>query len=381
MPRPLPEILSNTLDQSGTGASLYFDRGFDRFAADGRLPDGSKQAFLTAFAASFKPRKGHYDEVLARRVETLRARGARQLNLFAHSRLAVGLGLPSPIEVGFLLDRRTGSPYLPGSSVKGLARATAQLVHESELASEARDFWGTHHRRVFGPASGDGIPARGEVEFFDAFPASWPDLEVDILTPHHQGYYAGIDAVAADWDEPVPVPFLTVAPRTEFLFWVRGNEEDVGQVEAVLSLGLEWLGIGGKKSAGYGVFGLQPPRGLEPSQAARPTASAAYSSRPQFVALTDEKAAPPTKRRPTKAEFQVSDFDQKLERIRSLGSNIAGQAGPHLEWFATLQSPEPRRAAAECLVNALGLKSVKRKAKEGSEPWAAVLAEYLASHE
>lgn len=337
MPRPLPEALARTLDQAGSGASLYFDRGFAGFEADGRLPEGSKQTFLNDFVGSFQFRKGRYDEVLARRVETLHAQGAHQIKLFARSRLVIGLGLPSPIETGFLLDRRTGAPYLPGSTVKGLARATATLVKDGELASEALAFWCEHHRRVFGPASGDGIPARGEVQFFDAFPATWPNLEVDILTPHHQGYYAETEAVAADWDEPVPVPFLTVAPRTEFLFFIGGNEEDTRQVKALLSLGLEWLGIGGKKSAGYGVFEPPPSQALVVRQAPRPTASAPHQTRQQFEALPSRKAAPPPK--------QHGDTFWKAARLEMEGRTLVAIHGKKRALGEREQLPKAFREA------------------------------------
>jgi CRISPR-associated protein Cmr6 len=265
---------------------LYFDKGFGGYAQGwvGALPTGAKQDFLDQFVASYPGRGARYREMFDRRSQSMALAGAKKVELFTASRLAIGLGLPSPIETGFLLDRRTGAPYLPGSSVKGLARATAVLIAMGELPCEPKEFWTAEAiARVFGPETGaDSGPAKGKVIFYDAFPVSWPRLEVDILTTHHQAYYTGDDptTVAADWDEPVPVPFLTVAAGTKFAFYIKGAEGDVAEVLALLRLGLDWLGIGGKKSAGYGVFSAEP----QPRQAPQP-------------ARRENRVAPPERRR------------------------------------------------------------------------------------
>jgi hypothetical protein len=93
---------------------------------------------------------------------------------------------------------------------------------------------------------------------FDAFPVRWPRLEVDVLTPHFTRYYEG-KAVPADWESPNPVPLLTVPEGQVFRFFLASTdpepwEEDRSHLEALLALALDWLGIGGKTSSGYGRF-------------------------------------------------------------------------------------------------------------------------------
>lgn len=113
--------------------------------------------------------------------------------------------------------------------------------------------------RIFGPEIAPGVtPKTGCVRFFDAFPTNWPLLEIDVLTPHFSRYYDGKkNVVPADWESPNPVPFLTVAEGQTFRFYFSSTDEerwegDRAQLEKLLSKALEWLGIGGKKSSGYG---------------------------------------------------------------------------------------------------------------------------------
>ncbi|MGH9360343.1 MAG: type III-B CRISPR module RAMP protein Cmr6, partial [Thermoanaerobaculia bacterium] len=200
------------------------------------------------------------------------------------SRLVVGLGLPQPVETGFLLDRLTGCPYLPGSSVKGLLRSAARLVAREEVVlgeePDAAAFWEMNLRRLFGPEAGsDNAAARGQLVAFDAFPDPWPRLEVDVLTPHHSQYYTGNGGhYPADWDDPSPVPFLTVAPGTRFVFHFGFSdsetvEADFARVRSLLWGALDAFGVGGKKAAGYGFFGESAPpkpRRIDVGPPARP---------------------------------------------------------------------------------------------------------------
>lgn len=277
---PLPLAHRQALRRPGTSVSLKFDKGFDRYENDWTIikatrairqggveipgrPEG-KQGYLRDFAdKTFPSAADRYPEFLSRRRQALEAVGARKIELTTATRLVVGLGLPSPLETGFLLDRLTGCPYLPGSSVKGLLRAAAELVGKGEIEQGDRAFWSHHLARIFGPETGaESGPAKGEAAFFDAWPAAWPRLEVDILTPHHQKWNGGeANALPADWNDPVPVPFLTVEAGTRFLFFFRSlaaperAATDLAQLEALLPIALDWLGIGGKKSSGYGYFG------------------------------------------------------------------------------------------------------------------------------
>ncbi len=146
---------------------------------------------------------------------------------------------------------------LPGSSVKGIARAYAWLVEEHRETDV--DFL-----NIFGRAPQKGeeesIAQSGHAVFFDAIPRQVPKLELDIMNPHYPKYYQGGEW-PTDWQSPVPVYFLTVASGTEFRFAVgwRGLLDDGTRrlrdlAKKWLIGGLTELGAGAKTSAGYGYF-------------------------------------------------------------------------------------------------------------------------------
>jgi len=114
-------------------------------------------------------------------------------------------------------------------------------------------------RAVFGT-----LHAAGQAIFFDAIPAKPPVLEPDVMNVHYQDYYSGkTDSHGrpippADYLNPNPIPFLTVAKGSPFLFamgW-RGTLDKTAHTQAVawLKAGLRELGIGAKTTAGYGYF-------------------------------------------------------------------------------------------------------------------------------
>lgn len=325
-PLPLPDWLGDPLARRGTNPSLVFERTFDGYAADWKdIPAAGKKTFLSTFTTGYSAAPADYTQLVARRRQALGASGATTFELTTLSRLAIGLGLASPLENGLLLDRRTGAPYLPGSSVKGLARATAALVAagEIEAPSGSRDYWEASETllRIFGaPAGSAGGLRRGDASFFDAFPATWPLLEIDVLTTHHQQYYTGDGSPPADWDEPVPVQFLTVAAGTTFVFHVASrNSGDAQHLEIVIGLGLEWLGIGAKKSAGYGVLGQPAPARQQHIEA--PTQPRPQAPRGRPRGQERPPAAPPPPRVP--GETLWKDVEIRYER-----GQVVAQYGP-----------------------------------------------------
>jgi CRISPR-associated protein Cmr6 len=271
---PLPQTCAEQL-RATPNPSLWFDRGVDTYDSEWVLGTG-KQAFFREFITRFKAShaKAQFAETVKRRRATLATTGTAMVAASSVSRLVVGLGLPHPTETGFLLDRLTGCPYLPGSGVKGLLRAAASLADAGEfpetvVPAPAVKFWHDNRGRMFGPARDESAcPAKGAMVFYDAFPALWPQLNVDVMTPHFGQYYshrAG-KIPPADWDDPNPVPFVAVAARTTFEFFFRGldvqtKEEDEAAVRALLPVALDWLGAGAKRSSGYGAFtGGEKPR-------------------------------------------------------------------------------------------------------------------------
>lgn len=237
--------------------------------------------------------------------ETIKKDSAVSFPKSTNWRFITGLGRKGPFEVGFTFNRY-GFPYLPGSSVKGIARAQAfydiaeaitienldplfqklrdklpekekekfkplnaldvtlslekdhEFEEEFELCkpSDAAKTLANKFRKIFGNTA-----RAGGAVFFDAIPddKNLPVLDLDIINPHYPEYYKeGSSEYPTDWQSPVPTYFLTVAPNTTFWFAIgwRGEENADLQADAVnwLKAGLETLGAGAKTSAGYGYF-------------------------------------------------------------------------------------------------------------------------------
>jgi len=248
---------------------------FDRFAPDwGSSADkeAKKKAFQEVEGAAKRVDTPLLSAWSARWEATVRNTNADPFSLRTDWRFIAGLGRKGPLEAGFSFHRY-GFPMLPGSSVKGIARAYAWLVEERRESDP--DFL-----MIFGHApqkrEDESVAQSGRAVFFDAIPARLPKLELDIMSPHFPDYYGDKNNRVAptDWQNPKPVPFLTVAPNTEFRFAVgwRGPLSD--EARRLRNLAQDWLikgltdlGAGAKTSAGYGYF--QPLRDRAKTKATR----------------------------------------------------------------------------------------------------------------
>lgn len=260
---------------------------FDRFAPDWK--DQSKLKKDGLDAVRYASEKGKVDEALltawnARWQATVYHTNVEPFSLKTDWRFVAGLGRKGPLEVGFTFHRY-GFPVLPGSSVKGITRAWGLFLladalktdhckdldkvlsvdNEREFSEAFRKSYSQlspqvttlalEFRKLFGTTG-----AAGCAVFFDAIPTRLPKLELDIMNPHYPKYYQGPEP-PTDWQSPIPVYFLTVAPGTEFRFAVgwRGPLNDNarrlrGLAREWLIKGLTELGAGAKTSAGYGYF-------------------------------------------------------------------------------------------------------------------------------
>lgn len=179
-------------------------------------------------------------------------------NATTDSRLIIGLGGTSVIETGMTLHPLYGFPYLPGSGLKGLARAYAEIAVEHKPTEE--EFRTKELKEIFGSDYKEPRLAsentQGRVFFMDGLPTTFPQLELDIMNPHYSEYYQGKeDKPPADYMNPVPITFLTVAPGQLFLFTVFSRDKSLSEkAKQWLMGGLTELGAGGKTNVGYGYF-------------------------------------------------------------------------------------------------------------------------------
>lgn len=227
-----------------------------------------------------------------RRREHLNTLGARTWRAETTGPLTLHLARAAALEnAGLCLHPLYGFACLPGSGLKGMARAFAETLW---LPTEADPVaaW-DRIERVFGWApetdkrkdyKPEGVPRHAEddrsragaVVFHEAWPETWPRLLVDITNNHHPQYYQGDNNDApGDWENPVPVYFLALAPGTSFSFALAPRAM-AAEADELVDLAAEWLqgalchsGAGAKTNAGYGAFRL-----LGVEQPAAPTSSA-----------------------------------------------------------------------------------------------------------
>lgn len=271
---PLPSTYALSCSQElrqRANPSLLFDKLLDRWTPAWSLAEDARKVFLTRFTQAYErsPAKEEYSLLAKRRrqlhaelkesgwlVEQVQADvggGAPKTD----GRLVTGLGLPHPLETGFLFDRPWGVPYLPGSSVKGAARSWAV-----QAQAEWDPDWQGRLDQVFGKGpetDDDSKDHAGGVTFFDAYPSKWPKLVVDIVNCHYRPYYDDPEHEApADYHSPIPVCFLTVSSEQEFDFAVGVADK---AAEYLLNLAVKAVrgamrdtGFGAKTSVGYGYF-------------------------------------------------------------------------------------------------------------------------------
>ncbi|GAA6756798.1 type III-B CRISPR module RAMP protein Cmr6 [Thermus thalpophilus] len=224
-----------------------------------------------------------YKEFFQRYREALKEVGAEVRQAKTLGRLVVGLGGEGVLETTLTLHQVYGVPYIPGSALKGLASRYAHLYLEGEawrrnLANFAR---GEAQAGLFGTTE-----EGGAVVFFDALPlpGTWR-LHPDILNPHHREYYGTGEEPPADWDSPVPVPFLSVTGS--FLVALApapgvALEDARPWLEAawkILGWALTEEGVGAKTASGYGRMELEG-LGVQGQGG-----DATFSLRPEYEAL------------------------------------------------------------------------------------------------
>lgn len=184
------------------------------------------------------------EECVLRMVRLVASRGGRFAVFKNVSRFVTGLGRSHPVENGFAWHPTLGTPYFPGSSVKGLVIAWAKA--EAGRRPD-RDEW----MQLFGSPE-----HAGRICFLDAVPVGPASLEPDVMTPHYAGWHE--KRPPGDWMSPNPIPFLTVASGNSFLFAIipRGGAsyDDIDSVECGLAHALDWTGGGAKTAVGYGRF-------------------------------------------------------------------------------------------------------------------------------
>ncbi len=189
-----------------------------------------------------------------------------KLKVSEHQRLIIGLGSSGVLETGITLHHTYGVPYLPATAIKGVASHYAHtfLGKTNSAFKKTPEKVGEFAELLFGSTDAGGL-----VQFSDG----WIDpqsvrtgcLHLDVMTPHHGDYYmaAEDDVLNAptDFDDPVPVPFLSVSTATfHVALSIRHSEQLTADeskrwlelAKEIVVTAVAELGIGGKTGSGYG---------------------------------------------------------------------------------------------------------------------------------
>lgn len=261
------------IERSLEGATKAANRGlsFERFGGDWDL---DKERWRPVRKVWFDRISGQCGDAVALRAYARRlarlaeCQGGCTRSFQLVGRLAIGMGVPHPIENGMTWHRILGTPYIPGSAIKGLVQAWA--FEWTNSFPEADDERRADAERIFGQwrletDRPDAKNRAGSVVFLDAVPLIPPTIQSDVMTPHHGSYYGGPDMSPTESTvRPVPVEFATVRDA-EFQFAVMprvsGNESGKSDCTAAmnwLEQALLRLGAGAKTRAHYGRFRPTP---------------------------------------------------------------------------------------------------------------------------
>lgn len=234
--------------RSASNAGLWLDKYLDSSGAEDTKAKHDLVEQVAGIAIS-----DAYKTFYKRWRQALEAQGVKPREAEVKGRMVIGLGDESVIETSVTLHHTYGVPFIPGSALKGLAASYARQQLEGDEWRER----GKHYLTVFGQTDDAGF-----ITFYDALyiPEKFrqkPDnvgkecpLAADVLTVHHQAYYQDGSAPPADWDDPVPVPFLSAMGH--YLIALSGPDEWVEVVFKILQMALRDYGIGAKTSSGYG---------------------------------------------------------------------------------------------------------------------------------
>jgi CRISPR-associated protein Cmr6 len=313
MVRPLYQPRSGAFPQryERGHAGLWYDKFCNRWSVkswqlEANDPDSGKLGWINTLAGQPLGQRQQLQEACTRLIQLATRRGGRVLVLRSESRFVTGLGRSHPIENGFAWHPTLGTPYLPGSSIKGMVRAWAK--QEDPQADTAM------LDRIFGTAG-----KAGALSFLDAVPTEPVRVEADVITPHYAGWSP--QDPPGDWRSPVPVPFLATAAGMPLLFALIPcgilEPSDLERVMGWLEDALAWAGAGAKTSVGYG----------------RMVADQEATSQ-RVEEVRKEQAAREAEIARAERLATLDPLERELEEIAATETNLA----PYRTWIKAVQS-------------------------------------------
>jgi CRISPR type III-B/RAMP module RAMP protein Cmr6 len=224
---------------------------------------------------------------------------------------------------------------------------------------------------------------RGSVAFLPAYPFSrpTPDLELDVLTSHHQKYYSGELDTGTDTENPIPVYFPAVATGAIYTFALLplgpADKELIAYAKTWLAAGLELFGLGAKTAAGYGFFSDATTeiaaKQVQEAEAKRLAAEEAARAAKQAADRAARKereaqraAMTPEQRADAELADRASDWGRMKQYLRDFPKHKPDEKAAILRWF-----------------NGAGksrwLDEIKPEAAKGKKPWSQIIGDIHAA--
>ncbi|MBI5591685.1 MAG: type III-B CRISPR module RAMP protein Cmr6 [Deltaproteobacteria bacterium] len=171
--------------------------------------------------------------------------------------LIVGMGDQNIHEFGLSFQHPWGTPYIPGSAIKGVASMYAQQSGDADWQRNLKNAEpdGQYAEAVFGGVNSENKRTAGGIGFADAWwiPECKHPFQTDIIDVHYRTYYQGIDGAWPDGtDAPLPVKFIAIRPGMRFLIVLSGDANWCRVVKQIVRAAAEERGFGAKTRVGYG---------------------------------------------------------------------------------------------------------------------------------
>lgn len=248
---PLPKTISQAIsNQNVDNFGLFFQK-YVRYAENWTLNQEEQHSLLNEYVNVIDnlrnknilmPLLNSYHKRIDASIEIFKQSQQVEVLIFEVVwRMCIGLGSGTVLEgSGMTFHPILGLPYIPGSSLKGLLRSYLFLDKNWQENQ-------TEYIEIFGDQN-----QKGRIEFLDALPINMPKFEIDILNCHYSQYYQD-NKPPGDWQNPVPVYFLTIAKGSKFkTALISKDVESAKKAAQYLREAVSILGIGAKTRAGYG---------------------------------------------------------------------------------------------------------------------------------
>jgi CRISPR-associated protein Cmr6 len=239
---------------------LWLDRGLPWPSVEDRTKSARGDLYRVAIAAleHDAPARTTYTEVLRRVVDRTPLSSDRRIfHLRTSSRVLLHTASNASVTDGAILLHHTyGVPYLPGSALKGVLRASLRGLDPAVQA-----FWLGQ-----GGADDRDDDQAAALDLHDALwcpaPSDPTPLALDIVNPHHPDYYSK-NAPPLDTDDPVPTHRLSLRPGTCFRAVLEHSPAlPRATIDALCERfihALTTLGVGAWTTSGYGRLAVTTP--------------------------------------------------------------------------------------------------------------------------